>query len=161
MVAGRRNLGIEIAEPSVDGQSAAAKPTDMNKILLPLMAALPVLLTACATPPPPPQQVYRSDEHPALVIESLDDQNSRLIQPDATDGASNDTTIARAKTLGKQPVAVVILENYSEARPGDEFRDRGVPWFVNLRGLGYEHIVFLHGNGVPNPDGLITLVKYD
>jgi len=96
-----------------------------------------------------------------LVIDSLDAHNSRLIHPEATTDAPDDTTLARVKSLNKQPVAVVILENYGETRPGDEFRDRGVPWFVSLRGLGYERIVFLHGNGVPNPDGLATLVKYD
>jgi len=133
----------------------------MKKMILPLMAALPVLLTSCATPPPPPPQVYRSGASPALVIESIDGNNSRLIQPGATADAPNDATIAHARSMGKQALAVVILENYHEARPGDEFRDRGVAWYVNLRGLGYERIVFLHGNGVPNPDGLVTLVKYD
>lgn len=132
----------------------------MKKIFFPLLAALPVLLSSCATPPPPPQ-VYRSGESPALVIESLDDKTSRLILPDITKDAANDATLAQAKKLGKQPTVVVILENYHETQPGDEFRDRGVPWFVNLRNLGYERIIFLHGNGAPNPDGLVTLVKYD
>lgn len=139
----------------------ARQTTDMKKLILPLLTALPVLFTSCATPPPPAPQVYRSGETPALVIESIDGNRSRLIQPGATADAPNDATIAHARSLGKQTVAVVILENFHEAQPGEEFRDRGVSWYVNLRGLGYERIVFLHGNGVPNPDGLVTLVKYD
>jgi hypothetical protein len=133
----------------------------MNKTFFPLLAILPVLLTSCATPQPPPPQVYRSGESPALVIDSLDDKTSRLLLPDITKDSLNETTVAQAKKLGKQPMAVVILENFHENQPGDEFRDRGVSWYVNLRSLGYERIVFLHGNGTPNPDGLVTLVKYD
>jgi hypothetical protein len=30
-----------------------------------------------------------------------------------------------------------------------------------LRNLGYQHIVFLQGRDVSDPEGLITLVKYD
>jgi hypothetical protein len=132
----------------------------MKKIFSPLLAVVPVLFTSCATPPPPPQ-VYHSSQSPVLVIDSLDEKTSHLVLPDITKDAPNDTTLARAKTLGKQPAAVVILENYHEAEPGDEFRDRGVPWFVCLHNLGYERITFLHGNGAPNPDGLVTLAKYN
>ena len=133
----------------------------MKKIFWPLLAALPILLTSCATPPPPSPQVYHSGEGPALVIEALDEKTSRILLPDLTKNALNDTTLAQARTLGKQPVAVVILENFHESQLGDEFRDRGVAWYVSLRNLGYKNIVFLHGNGAPNPDGLVTLVKYD
>jgi hypothetical protein len=133
----------------------------MNKIFIPLLAALPLLLTSCATPPPPAPQVYRSGGGPALVIDSLDDQSSRLLLPDLTKEALNDTTLAHAKALGKQPMAVVILENFHESQPGDEFHERSVSWYVNLRSLGYKQIVFLHGNGTPNPDGLLTVAKYE
>ena len=127
-----------------------------------MLAALPVLLASCATPPPPPPQVYHpTSEQTTLVIDSLDDKNSRIVLPDISKDAPNDTTLAHAKSLGKQSVAVVILENFHETQPGDEFRDRGTAWFVNLRNLGYERIIFLQGNGAPNPDGLVTLVKYD
>lgn len=133
----------------------------MKNILLPLLAGLTALLASCASTPPPPPQVFRTSEVPAaLVIDSIDGANSRLLLPDITKDAPDDATLAQAKALGKQPVAVVILENYREAQPGDEFRDRGVPWFVNLRNLGYERIIFLQGNGTANPDGLATVVKY-
>jgi hypothetical protein len=44
---------------------------------------------------------------------------------------------------------------------GHEFRDRTVEWFVELRGLGYRHIVFLKGSGVTDPNGLPLLAEYD
>lgn len=133
----------------------------MNQRIFPLLAALPLLLTSCATPPPPPPQVYHPGESPTLVIDSLDGKTSRVILPSTSKDALNDATLAHAKTLGKQPSAVVILENFHENQPGDEFRDRGVTWYVNLRNLGYERITFLQGNGAPNPDGLLTVAKYD
>jgi len=34
-------------------------------------------------------------------------------------------------------------------------------WFIGLRGLGYQHIVFLQGNGSTDPNGLPTLAEYD
>jgi uncharacterized lipoprotein YmbA len=43
------------------------------------LAALPLFLTACATPKPP--QAYHNTDNSALVIESLDGQTSQLIQP--------------------------------------------------------------------------------
>ena len=62
--------------------------------------------------------------------------------------------------VSQRQTAVVILENYDEPQIGLEYRIRGTPWFVGLRGLGYEHIVFLQGRGVANPEGLITLTEY-
>jgi hypothetical protein len=62
--------------------------------------------------------------------------------------------------VAQRQTAVVILENYTEPRIGWQYRERGTSWFVGLRGLGYQHIVFLRGTGVANPEGLITLVEY-
>ena len=55
----------------------------------------------------------------------------------------------------------VALENYTEPRIGAQFNDRGTAWFVALRGLGYEHIYFLQGRGVTDPEGLPTIFQYD
>ena len=33
-------------------------------------------------------------------------------------------------------------------------------WFMGLRGLGYQHIVFLKGNGTTDPNGLLSLAEY-
>jgi hypothetical protein len=63
--------------------------------------------------------------------------------------------------LSEHQEAVVILENYTELKIGEQFRDRGTALFVGLRNLGYQHIVFLQGNGVANPEGLVTLVEYN
>lgn len=122
---------------------------------------LPLLLTSCATPPPPAPQAYHHTDKTALIIESLDGHTSQMLAPSASATVSNDQLLTTAKTLPKCETAVVILENYSEPQIGDQFRDRGTPWYVGLRCLGYSHIVFLQGKGINDPEGLITVAKYD
>jgi len=131
----------------------------MKKLYLPALAVLPLLLSSCATPPPP--QAYHATDNNALVIESLDGRTSQIIQPAATPKIPNDQVLTEAHALPQHQTAVVILENYNEPRAGVEFRDRGTPWFIGLRSLGYEHIYFLQGKGVNNPEGLITVAKFD
>jgi hypothetical protein len=123
------------------------------------LLALPVLLSSCATPQPP--QAFHKTDNTALVIDSLDDNTCQVIAPAALGKQQNDQVLTEAHKLTQHQTAVVILENYNEPQPGSEFRDRATPLFVGLRGAGYEHIVFLQGRGVDNPEGLITLAKYD
>jgi hypothetical protein len=131
----------------------------MKKILFPALLALPLMLSSCSTPQPP--QAYHHTDDSALVIESLDGHTSRVVQPTTSDNTANDTILTNARKLAQHQTAVVILENYTEPTIGEQFRSRGTPWFIGLRCLGYEHIVFLQGNGSNNPEGLITLAKYD
>lgn len=131
----------------------------MKKSLLLSLAALPVILSSCATPPPP--QAFHSTDSTAIVIDAVDARTSRIIMPAPVGPIANDAVLTAAKKLPLHQTAVVILENYNEPQIGDEFRNRGTPWFIGLRCAGYEHIVFLHGNGAANPEGLITLAKYD
>jgi hypothetical protein len=131
----------------------------MKKVFLPALLALPLLLSSCSTPPPP--TAYHSTDSTALVIESIDGRTSRILQPTVSGNIANNRILDTAKTLPQHQTAVVILENYNEPQVGDQFRDRGTPWFIGLRCLGYEHIVFLQGNGNNNPEGLIELAKYD
>jgi len=123
------------------------------------LVALAITLTSCATQPPPPQAFHNTD-NTALVIASLDDKTCQMIQPTTSSGEKNEMVLAKAMTLPQHQAAVVILENYTEPRIGWQYRERGTSWFVGLRGLGYQHIVFLRGTGVANPEGLITLVEY-
>ena len=131
----------------------------MKKSLLLSLAALPVLLSSCATPQPP--QAYHTVDNTALVIDAMDARSSRIVMPVPTGPIANDKILTTARTLPQHQTAVVILENYNEPQAGDEFRNRGTPWFIGLRCLGYEHIVFLQGNGAGNPEGLLTVAKYD
>jgi len=129
------------------------------KISTPMtLAALAILLTSCATPQPP--QAFHNIDNNAVVIDSLDDKTSKIIEPTPSVREENDMVLAKAMNLPKRQTAVVILENYDEPQIGLEYRIRGTPWFVGLRGLGYEHIVFLQGRGVADPEGLITLTEY-
>jgi hypothetical protein len=131
----------------------------MKKTLLLSLAALPVMLSSCSTPEPP--QAYHGSDNSALVVDAIDARTSRIIMPTPSGQIANDDILTTARKLPQHQTAVVILENYTEPQVGDEFRNRGTPWFIGLRCLGYEHIVFLQGNGSTSPDGLITLAKYD
>ena len=131
----------------------------MKKSLLLSLAALPVILSSCATPPPP--QAYHTTDSTALVIDAIDARSSRIVLPTPSGPVPNGQILSSVKTLPQHQTAVVILENYNEPQAGDEFRNRGTPWFIGLRCLGYEHIVFLQGNGAGNPEGLLTVAKYD
>jgi len=123
------------------------------------LASLAIMLTSCATPPPP--QAFHNTDSTALVIKSLDDTTCQMLQPTTSSGEKNDEVLAKAMALPQHLTAVVMLENYTEPQIGDQFRDRGTVLFVGLRYLGYQHIVFLQGRGVANPDGLITLAEYE
>jgi hypothetical protein len=127
--------------------------------LLPLLAALPVLLSSCATSRPP--QAFHNTDNSALVVESLDNRSCQVIAPTAIAKEENTRVLDQAKAFTQRQTAVVILENYSEPQLGPQFRDRSMAWFIGLRGLGYQHIVFLQGNGTTDPNGLPTLAEYD
>jgi hypothetical protein len=123
------------------------------------LVALTVLLTSCATPQPP--QAFHNTDNTALIVESLDTRTCQMLQPTASGKEDSDKLLAKVMKLSQHQTAVVILENYNEPGFGAQFRDRGALWFVGLRSLGYQHIVFLQGRGVSNPEGLTTLVEYD
>jgi len=128
-----------------------------NLLTLLALAVGAVFLTSCATP----SRAFHNTDSTALVIQSFDSQTARTLQPTTSDKKSNDDLMADAGALSQHQTAVVILEGYTEEEIGDQFRDRGTPWVVGLRRLGYEHIIFLKGLDVANPEGLITIVKYD
>ena len=130
----------------------------MKKYISLMLATVPLILTSCATPRPP--QVFHNTDSTALVIKSLDNQTSQMLQPTASGRAGNDLILTKAQALPQHQTAVVMLENYTEPQMGTQFRDRGTPLFVALRGMKYEHIVFLQGNNVSDPNGLITLAEY-
>jgi hypothetical protein len=121
------------------------------------LVALAIIATSCATP----SRAFHNTDNTALVIQSWDDQTCQMLQPTTSAREGNDQLLARAVALPQHQTAVVILENYTEEKIGDQFRDRGTSWVVGLRNLGYQHIVFLKGLEVANPEGLITLVQYD
>jgi len=131
----------------------------MKKIILGLTAALPLILSSCATSQPP--QAFHNTDHSALIVESLDGASCAVVAPTAITRINDSNLLDQARNFPQHQTAVVILENYSEPQLGHEFRDRTMGWFIGLRGLGYQHIVFLRGNGVNDPNGLPTLAEYD
>ena len=131
----------------------------MYKNILMSLAALPLILTACATPPPP--VAFHKTDNSALVIDSLDGRTAQMLQPAPSAREQNDALLHQARSFQQRQTAVVILENYTESRIGSQFDERGTAWFVALRGLGYRNIYFLQGNGVTDPEGLPTIVQYE
>jgi hypothetical protein len=123
------------------------------------LAVIPVLLTSCVVPQT--SQSFHNADSTALVIKSLDAGTCQMIQPTVSNRENNDKLLAKAMSLPQHQTAVVILENYTEPQIGEQFRDRGTPLFVGLRNLGYQHIVFVQGMGVADPEGLTTLAQYD
>jgi len=132
----------------------------MKKIVLLLTAAvLPVILSSCVSPRP--LEAYQNTDNSALVVQSLDNTSCTVLAPTAIQHEEDSILLDQAKTFAQHQTAVVILENYNEPQMGQEFRDRTLGWFIGLRGLGYQRIVFLKGSGVANPNGLLTLAEYD
>lgn len=132
----------------------------MNKSIIAIaFAALPVLFTACASPKPP--QAFHATDSNAVVIKCVDGRNSELISPTPTAPEANSKVMGKVSAMNGPKTAVVILENYNEEKVGDEFRNRSTPWFIGLRTLGYDHVVFLQGNGTDSPEGLATIARYD
>lgn len=131
----------------------------MRIAILTSLLALPVLLTSCSTPIPP--QAFHTVDNTALVIDSLDANTCRMVQPTMSGKQPNDQVLTEAHRLPLHKTAIVILENYNEVPPGEDFHDRATPLFVGLRGDGYEHIYFLLGKGVSDPEGLLTLARYE
>lgn len=131
----------------------------MKKTLLLLTAALPVLLASCATSGPP--QAFHNTDNSALIVESLDNCSCRVIAPTAFAKEDDARVLNQARSFAQHQTAIVILENYSEPQLGPEFRNRTMAWFIGLRGLGYQHIVFVQGKGASDPNGLPTLAEYD
>ena len=131
----------------------------MKKMLILAVAALPVLLSSCATFRPP--QAFHNTDDSALIIKSLDNRTCEVIAPTAMNKQENNLVLDQAMSFAHRQTAVVILENYSEPKLGRDFRDRTFAWFVGLRGLGYRHIFFVQGKGIMDPNGLTTLAEYD
>jgi len=131
----------------------------MRKLIILLTAALPLLLSSCASPPQ--RQTFQQSDSSALIIKSLDSHSCQVLAPQPMDKEDNASLLDQAKNFPQHQTAVIILENYSEPQLGTEFRDRTLGWFIGLRGLGYQHIVFLKGNGTSDPNGLLMLADYD
>jgi len=117
------------------------------------------MLLSCATPKPRP--VFHNTDDSALIVETLDNHTCRVISPAASSREENTLALCQAASFARRQTAVIILQNYFEPQLGPQFRDRTLDWFVELRGLGFQHIFFLQGNGLLDPDGLNTLAEYD
>jgi hypothetical protein len=120
------------------------------------MGALAVCLTSCASP----SQAFHNTDSTALVVQSFSDQTCQMLQPTASARMSSDELLGEAAKLSQHQTAVVILEDYTDEKIGNEFRDRTTSWVIGLRYLGYPSIIFLKGLGVADPEGLMPITQY-
>jgi len=130
----------------------------MKQTILFLSLAGMAMLCSCATAPE--QTVFRNTDKSALVIKSINGRSSAVIAPTALPEEPNGQLLDQLKSYPKGQTVVVIVENYSEPQVGPEFRNRTEGWFIGLRGLGFQHIVFLKGNEAADPAGLHVLAEY-
>jgi hypothetical protein len=128
----------------------------MNIAISLALGTLAVCLTSCASPP----RAFHNTDSTALVIQSFNDQTCQMLQPTASAKISNDELLGEAAKLSQHQTAIVILEDYTDEKIGNEFRDRTTSWVIGLRYLGYPNIVFLKGLGVADPEGLIPITQY-
>src|ERR1700733_7119295 len=99
----------------------------MKKTLLILTAALPVILSSCATSRP--HQAFHNTDNAALIVESLDTRSCEVVAPTTIAKEENSLVLDQARSFAQRQTAVVILENYVEPQMGQEFRDRTLGWF--------------------------------
>jgi hypothetical protein len=119
------------------------------------LGALAVSLTSCASP----TVAYHHTDNTALVIQSFDDQTGQMLQPTVSTRKSNDELLGETAKLSQHQTAVVILEDYTDSKTGEQFRDRSTSWVVGLRYQGYANIIFLRGQGVADPEGLSMITQ--
>jgi hypothetical protein len=130
----------------------------MKKIFLNLLLSVPVMLGGCASEPAP--TLCRANRS-LLVVDTHDSRTGQVVAPIESAKMEIVPLLDKIKSLAKAPAVIVILENYQEAKPGPVFRDRSLPWYLGLRLLGYDHVVFVQGNGLPDPDGLRVVAEYN
>ena len=136
-----------------------SKRTANRMASLAIPGILPFLASSCSTPPPP--QAYHGSDSSALVIDSVDSDSCKVVSPVQTSVTQTTQVLNQAHLLAQHRTAVVILENYNEPILGSDFRTRTLPLFLGLRGVGFQNIYFLQGRGVTDPNGLLTLARYD
>jgi hypothetical protein len=129
------------------------------KISTPMvLAPLAILLTSCATTSPP--QTLHNAHNDAVAIDNTNVKTNLVRQPATTVQDDNDMVAANVVNLSKRQTATTTPENNDQPQSGLEYHIHGTPWFIGLRGLRNEHVVFLQGKGASNPEGLITLTQY-
>lgn len=122
------------------------------------LAALAALLTSCATTRQP--QTLHNSVNDAVISQNSDVKTNPVRNPAFAGMDDSSVVAAKAMNLSKRQAPATTPANYEQPPAGLEYRIRGTSWFIGLRGLRDEHVVFLQGKGASNPEGLITLTQY-
>ena len=73
----------------------------MKKIISLTLAALPLILTSCATPRPP--VAFHNTDNTALVLKSLDSATCQMLQPTMSGQSGNELVLTKAQSLPQHP----------------------------------------------------------
>ena len=125
-----------------------------------LLLAATFQLTSCSTPTPVANAPRIGEAEAAdFIARYYSDATSYVLKPALNDGAFR-SICDRAlllKLAGQQPrrdLAVIVLIHYPSAATEDPVK---LAWAKDLRGMGYQRIVFLRGGNHMQVNGLPTL----
>ena len=134
----------------------------MPYIRILLLVAAILQLTACSTPTSVANAPRFTEEATAdFIARYYSDETGYALKPAMMDGAFR-LPCDRAfllKVAGKQPrrdLAVIVMIHYPGSRAEDAAK---LAWVNDLKGLGYQRIVFLRGSNKMQVNGL-PLLEY-
>lgn len=161
----RLRLGFGAGWPSAAG-TAPCPPRSLRITLgsltqtFALLSGL-LLLTACSTPSPvAPLPKFAEAESADFIARYFSDQTSYALKPMMMREGQFRAIFDRASMLGlarQQPrheLAVVVLVHYVEPRDEETAK---LGWVNDLKGLGYQRIVFLWAGNNMEVNGLPVL----
>jgi hypothetical protein len=162
----------------LSGQSAiltvryqpTAEGTNRQSIVLPVegyTVMVPVIGSARMPPPPPgklrvvskPSGHFADGETADLIVRYYSDDTSYLLKPSMMDGrfraiCDRPSVLKVARQQSGRELAAIVLTHYPNS--GDEESIK-VGWVNDLKGLGYQRIVFLRGRNSMDVKGLAIL----
>lgn len=120
-----------------------------------------LLASACSTPQTSPVVRFNEQDQANLIFRYYTDDTSYVLKPQQTDGPflsvlRRDDVLDVAKQLPGRELAVVILVHYACPSEADAVKNK---WTGLLTKLGYQRVVFLHGSGGMQVNGLPVLAQ--
>ena len=119
-----------------------------------------LLLTSCSTPSPVAMRPTFTEENSAdFIVRYYSDQTSYALRPPMMEGpyysiCDRAYLLNLARQQPRHELAVVVLIHYPYA--GEEENTK-LAWVSDLKGLGYQRIVFLQGRNSMKVNGLPVL----
>jgi len=119
-----------------------------------------LLLTSCSTPSPEAARAsFMEADSADFIAKYYTDETSYCLKPSKMDGAyrsicDRTALLGLARQQPRHELAVVVLVHYPGAGQEDITK---LAWVNDLKGLGYQRIVFLRGHNSVQVNGLPVL----